>query len=62
MKLAPPDVKTIDGRDPAHPFRSCYMTFIFLNKMKILKNSDEDLKLWETIFEEAYSFDEKANC
>ncbi|KAL4430491.1 hypothetical protein ABPG74_005416 [Tetrahymena malaccensis] len=53
-KLAPPLTVSPDGRDPAHPFRSCHKTLIYLSHLNILKLSQSQLNQWNYLFEQAY--------
>ncbi|EWS71610.1 hypothetical protein TTHERM_000763059 (macronuclear) [Tetrahymena thermophila SB210] len=54
-KLAPPLTVSPDGRDPAHPFRSCHKTLIYLNHLQLLKFSKSQLNQWNYLFEQAYN-------
>ncbi|KAL4475545.1 hypothetical protein ABPG72_009234 [Tetrahymena utriculariae] len=53
-KLAPPLTVSPDGKDPAHPFRSCYKTLIYLNNLNLLKLFKSHLDQWDYLFQQAY--------
>lgn len=61
-KLAIPDVKTHDCRDPAHPFRSAHQALIQLKKLNLIELPDSRLNYWNKIFESAYELNKTSNA
>jgi len=50
----------VNGKDPVHPFKSAWATlYIFNDTFKFCNLTEQDLKEWDSIFEDAYTYNGK---